>query len=107
MSDIKTNEEIKKQEFNDLVWDKEYLKALDFFKANKYEVIFDEWYVHHLAEGMHKLGYYQESYELHEMLFINQPHQLEINFYERLNESWIKINGMDYERTETQGGRKQ
>ena len=97
MSDIKTNEEIKKQEFNDLVWDKEYLKALDFFKANKYEVIFDEWYVHHLAEGMHKLGYYQESFELHEMLFINQPHQLEINFYERLNESWIKINGMDYD----------
>ena len=26
------------------------------------EVIFDKWEVHHLAEGMHKLGYYQESY---------------------------------------------
>ena len=59
MSDKK---EMKKEEFNDLVWDKEYLKALNLFKDNKDDVIFDKWEVHHLAEGMHKLGYYQESY---------------------------------------------
>lgn len=98
MSDSKTNEKIKKQEFKDLVWDKEYFKALDFFKANKDEVIFDKWEMHRLAEGMHKLGYYQESYELHEMIFKNNPDQIEISFYERLNESWIKINDGDYEK---------
>lgn len=90
--------EMKKEEFNDLVWDKEYLKALNFFKENKDDVIFDKWEVHHLAEGMHKLGYYQESYELHEMIFINDPDQIEISFYERLNESWIKINDIDYDK---------
>ena len=98
MSDSKTNEEIKNQEFKDLVWDKEYFKALDFFKTNKNDVIFDKMEVEHLAEGMHKVGYYQESYDLHEMLFRNEPHQLTLNFYERLNESWIKINDMDYEK---------
>ena len=45
-----------------------------------------------------ELGYYQKSYELHEMIFKNNPDQTEINFYERLNESWIKINGMDYDK---------
>ena len=47
---------------------------------------------------MHELGYYQKSYELHEMIFKNNPDQTEINFYERLNESWIKINAMDYDK---------
>lgn len=98
MSDFKTNEEIKNQEFKDLVWDKEYFKALNFFKTNKNDVIFDKMEVEHLAEGMHKVGYYQESYDLHEMLFRNEPHQLTLNFYERLNESWIKINDMDYDK---------
>ena len=32
------------------------------------------------------------------MIFKNNPDQTEINFYERLNESWIKINGMDYDK---------
>ena len=98
MSNLKTSEEIKKQEFKDLVWDKKYFKALDFFKTNKDGVIFDKWDVHYLAEGMYKLECYKESYELHEMLFKNEPNQLEINFYERLNESWIKINEMDYDK---------
>ena len=31
--------EMKKEEFNDLVWDKEYLKALNLFKDNKDDVI--------------------------------------------------------------------
>lgn len=91
MSDLKTNEKIKKQKFLELVWDKKYFKALEFFKTHKNEVIFDKWEVHRLAEGMHELGYYQKSYELHEMIFKNNPDQTEINFYERLNESWIKI----------------
>ena len=90
--------EMKKEEFNDLVWDKEYLKALNLFKDNKDDVIFDKWEVHHLAERMYKLGYYQESYELHEMIFINDHDQIEISFYERLNESWIKINDIDYDK---------
>lgn len=96
MSDLKTNEEIKKQELYALIKDKEYLKALEFFNANKNEVIFDKWDVHHLAREIHNLEYYQESYNLHEMIFINEPNQLEIDFYERINESWIKINDLDF-----------
>ncbi len=43
MSDLKTNEKIKKQKFLELVWDKKYFKALEFFKTHKNEVIFDKW----------------------------------------------------------------
>lgn len=35
---------------------------------------------------------------LHEMIFINDHDQIEISFYERLNESWIKINDIDYDK---------
>ena len=90
----------KKQKFNDLIWDREYLKALDFYKENKDEIVFNEidFYISDLAEKIHELGNYQESYELHKMIFENDPDQIELNFFERLNESWIKINGFDYEK---------
>lgn len=32
MSDLKTNEKIKKQKFLELVWDKKYFKTLEFFE---------------------------------------------------------------------------
>lgn len=91
------NEELIKIKFNRLMFFEKWDEALDFYKSNSEIISFDNYSMSNLSEGLCNSGNYRDSYLIYEKIFKNPPYPSTLEFDHRLNESWIKYSGGDYE----------
>ena len=92
------NEDLIKYKYNISISNENWDDALEIYKSYNEIIQFDKSNLENLAEGLLTSGNYGDSYLIYEKIFKKQPLQATAEFYNNLNESWVKYSGGDYEK---------